>query len=117
MSNDTFLWLIIGMVVVAIISYFVRSFIKIVFVAVLIYLLFHIGFIWESNDLSRYLKLDKWFSPEVSEEIQHHYNSYTEKRNEHETKQMSEIKSHIEKSLNEAWNDSKERVQSFQKSE
>jgi len=117
MSNSTFFWIIIGMIIVAIISYFVRSFIKVVLIAVLIYLLFHIGFIGDSKDLSHYLKLDKLFSSDVNEEIQHHYHSYTEKREAHETKPINEIKSHIEDALNKTWNASKEKMESFRKSE
>ena len=79
----TWILIIVGIIAgIALISFLVKSFIKIVLILGLIYLLFHLGFIWGADDLNEKLHLEKFLKPDVTEQIQEKYSSFTEKREE-----------------------------------
>lgn len=79
----TWVLIIVGVIAgIALISFLVKSFIKIVLILGLIYLLFHLGFIWGADDLNEKLHLDRFLKPEVTEQIQDKYNSFSDKREE-----------------------------------
>ena len=79
----TWILIIVGVIAgIALLTFLVKSFIKIVLILGLIYLLFHLGFIWGADDLNEKLHLDKFLKPEVTEQIQEKYSAFSEKRDE-----------------------------------
>jgi uncharacterized membrane protein YhiD involved in acid resistance len=75
--------IILGIIAgIALIGFLVKSFVKIVLILGLIYLLFQLGFIWGVDDLNEKLHLDKFLKPEVTEQIQEKYDQFSQKRDE-----------------------------------
>jgi hypothetical protein len=70
------------LIALAIVSFLLKSFIKVILVLGVIYVLFHLGFIWGADDLNEKLHLDKFLKPEVNEQIQEKYSQFTDKREE-----------------------------------
>lgn len=80
---DILIYIIIGVIVISIIFFIVRSVIKLLFIVGIIFLLFHLGFLWAGDDLNSKLGLNQVLEPEVNEVVQSEYDRFAEKREEH----------------------------------
>lgn len=67
--------------VMAVVGYLMKSFIKVVVVLGLAYLLFHVGFLWKTEDLSK-LHLNTFLKQETNQQVQDKYSEFTKKREE-----------------------------------
>lgn len=78
-------WVIIFIAIVAgmvVISFLLKSFAKIVLLLGLIYLLFHLGFLWGADDLNEKLHLNQFLKPEASQQLDQKYSDFTKKRDD-----------------------------------
>lgn len=92
----------IGLAIVAIVSFLVRSLLKIVIICVAIYFLFHFGFIWNMDDLNEKFSFTKFFNPEVQEKIESAYGDFAEKRDQHGVVNVDEVKKVIDDAIQSA---------------
>jgi len=115
MPTDIVTLFLIGLVIVAVVAFLVKSFIKVVIIAIVIYVLFHLGFIWGVDDLNSKLHLDKFFNPDVHEQIQSEYENFGEKREEYSVVDTEEIKRVVDDTLQKAWNGAEEKINSVDK--
>lgn len=73
---------IIMIMILLFVAYVIPKLVKLVLVIIAIYLLFHVGYIWSSEEAAEYLHLDKWMNEEYQEKFTTLYEEYTTKRNE-----------------------------------
>lgn len=78
--------LILPAIIILMILFFVAlvipKLIKLTVALVMIYLLFHVGYIWTSQETSEYLHVDKWMNEEHQEKFSTFYDSFYEDRKE-----------------------------------
>lgn len=94
-------WLIIlgvCILVVSILNFLLKSFVKVVIGVIIIALLFKIGFIWNADEISNNLKLNKFLKPEYQEKIETGIEDFVQKRNASEIIDANEL----EKAVKEA---------------
>lgn len=103
MTSTTFAIIIGFIVLVFLTAWLFRSLVKFVVLAFVIYLLFHIGFIWGFEEANKTLKLDKFLKPEVSEQLESKYDGLKEKREEYAVLNTYEMKKAVDEVLAEAW--------------
>lgn len=113
MTTDIVLLFLIGLALVAVVAFLVKSFIKVVIIAIIIYVLFHLGFIWGVDDLNSKLHLDKLFKPDVHEQIQNEYGNFGDKREEYGIVDTDEIKKVVDDTLQKAWKGAEEKNQQY----
>ena len=83
MMTSEFAIAIIGcLVIILVLSYLIKSFIKVVIVCIAIGILFNLGFVWGADDLNNKLGLRNFFTNDSSEKIQDGYGDYAQKRQE-----------------------------------
>lgn len=102
MDFDMLLLIGIGLAIVIIVSFLVRSLLKIIIICGVIYFLFHIGFIWNADDLNEKLSFTRYFNPEVQKKIESVYGDFAEKRNQHEVVNVDEVKKVIDDTIQSA---------------
>jgi hypothetical protein len=107
--------IIIGIIVVVVISFLVRSFIKFIIIGVIVYFLFHMGFIWGVGDLNEKLQLDKLFNSSANEKIQSSYDTFAEKRDEHAVVNTNEVKKIIDTTIQKAITEAGNHIKSVDK--
>lgn len=90
--------IILGIVVLGIAIYILKSFIKAIIVTVVIVLLFRIGWVYNSNDLKHKILPDNINSEKI-ENIFSVYDSYVDKRKEHEVIDTEEIDNMIREEM------------------
>ena len=73
---------IIMIMILFFVAYVIPKLIKFVLVIMAIYLLFHVGYIWSSEEAAEYLHLDKWMNEEYQEKFMTLYDEYTTIRSE-----------------------------------
>lgn len=100
--------IIVGVVIAILLAFWLlKSIIQAILVVGLIYILFHVGYIWNSGDLNEKLHLDSILSPETNEKLQEKYNSFTNKRDENELIETEIIKKVIDDSIAKATQNAK----------
>lgn len=92
MSGLTLLFLIgaIGVVVFLILMFFVRWLIRLAFVIAVMCILFYLGFVWKTEDLSE-SGLLSFFHPETQEKIESVYGNFADKRDQHAVVDVEEV--------------------------
>lgn len=73
---------IVFFIVIGILFFIARKIALLALVLGIIYLVFHVGFVWDGSETAEKLSLDRWLKPEVSEHVEGSLNSISEKRNE-----------------------------------
>ncbi|WPS85404.1 hypothetical protein SMD22_01890 (plasmid) [Brevibacillus halotolerans] len=90
---------VIGIAVVIVVSFLVRSFMKFIIIGGIIYLLFHLGFIWGVDDLNDKFHLNGLFNPEANKTIQSSYGKFADKREQFGVVDTKEIKKVIDETI------------------
>ncbi|PLS15036.1 hypothetical protein CVD28_24460 [Bacillus sp. M6-12] len=111
-------WIILFVAIVgvlAIIGFLLKSFIKVILVLGVIYLLFHLGFIWGVGDLNEKLHLDKFLKPEVSQQIQEKYDDFSNRREENGVVETQLIEKTINDSLQVALTKASDEIRNIDK--
>ncbi|WCK57668.1 hypothetical protein PP175_26905 (plasmid) [Aneurinibacillus sp. Ricciae_BoGa-3] len=112
----TWILIFIGVVVgIAILSFLMKSFVKLILVLGIIYLLFQLGFIWNAQDLQSKLHLDKFLKPQVSKQIETNYNQFAQKRDSTGILETNLIKKEINDSINQALTNASNRIENVDK--
>lgn len=95
-------WVITFIVIIGIIAiagFLLKSFAKVILILGVIYVLFHLGFIWGVDDLNDKLHLNKFLKPEVNEQVQETYSKFAEKRDKTGVIDKDLVKKTIDDSL------------------
>lgn len=101
--------------IIAIVGWLFRSMIKLVFVVIFIYLLFHIGYVWGFDEMNKVFHLDRFLKPEVSEQIATQYDTLEQKREEFGVVQTDEMKRVMDEALLKAWDEAGQKYSSIDK--
>lgn len=89
----------VGVVLIIVVSFLVRSFMKFILIGVIVYFLFHFGFIWGVGDLNDKLHLDRFLNKGANEKLQSAYGNFADKRNENAIVNTDEVKKAIDEAL------------------
>lgn|GEM_PF-3159048 len=118
MNTGTLYSLLIAIIAISISFFLLKSFIKAAIVAIIIVILFRIGWVYNSNDLREKLHLDEFIKPQYRETIYDKYDDYKKKREEDEVIDTKGIDNKINEGINGVNNASEElnkKVQKFLK--
>ena len=80
MDNNVLILFIVGVVVVTVIGFCLKSFAKLIICLAVIALLFKLGFVWGPNDLNEKLHLDKVLNLNHKEKVLNAVESFSDKR-------------------------------------
>lgn len=107
MLTTILLVLVILVVVVSIAIWLIKmAVVRVLMIGVLgvvVYVLFHVAFIWDFQEMDDVLKFDKWLAPETIETLSQGYNEFDSKRGEYAVIDQQLMKENIDKTINEAW--------------
>ena len=115
MSLTTIIIILALIGVVVTVAWLFRSILTFVLLAIAIYVLFHIGFIWGYDDMNKYLHLDTFLKPEVSEKLETEFGTFEKKREEFGVVETEEIKRVVDESLQNAWEEAGQRYDAIDK--
>ena len=115
MEGNIIIYILIALIVVAVVGFLVKSFMKVVLVLALIYLLFQLGFLWGVDDLNEKLHLNKILKPEVNEQIQEGYKNFAEKREEMGVVDTKEVDKIIDTTIQKTLENASNKVQNVDK--
>jgi len=118
LNTGTLYSLLIAIIAISISFFLLKSFIKAAIVAIIIVILFRIGWVYNSNDLREKLHLDEFIKPQYRETIYDKYDDYKKKREEDEVIDTKGIDNKINEGINGVNNASEElnkKVQKFLK--
>ncbi|MFF2531482.1 hypothetical protein ACFVS2_21480 [Brevibacillus sp. NPDC058079] len=106
---------IVGIVLVVVVSFLVRSFMKFILIGAIIYLLFHFGFIWGVDDLNDKLQLNRFFNPDANKSIQSTYGTFADKREQFGVVKTEEVKKVIDSTIQSAIQEAGNQINSVDK--
>lgn len=106
---------VIGIGAILVISFLVRSFMKFILIGGVIYLLFHLGFIWGVDDLNNKLQLNRFFNPDANEKIQAAYGTFSDKREQFGVVNTEEVKKVIDTTIQNAITEAGNQISSVDK--
>mgnify|MGYP001438209130 CR=1 FL=1 len=109
--------LVLLFIFIAILGYLLKSFIQVVLVAGLIFLLFHIGYVWSGDDLKEHLHIDKWMDDGTIQKVEEHYQSFSKKREELAIVDTKKIQIIVKQELQEALSDASDQKNKIDKQE
>lgn len=89
-------------VVIALVGFLMKSFAKIIIILGVVYLLFHLGFIWGVDDLNEKLHLNKFLKPEVNEQVQKTYSDFSKRREENGVMDTEAVRKAIDDTIQKA---------------
>lgn len=82
MNYETVRYIIIGAIVLGVTIFILRSFVKAAIVALLVVLLFRIGWVYTGEDIENSMFLNKILHPDFIESIVESYEGFADKRDE-----------------------------------
>lgn len=95
--------LIVLSVAIWIIKLAVARVIMVAILGVVVYVLFHVAFIWDFEEMDNVLHFDKWLAPETVETISSGYQDFNTKRDEYAVVDQQLMKENIDQSIEKAW--------------
>lgn len=89
----------VGVILIIVICFLVRSFMKFILIGAVVYFLFQFGFIWGVGDLNDKLHLDRFLHSGANEKVQSAYGSFAEKRKENAIVNTDEVNKAIDETI------------------
>lgn len=96
-----FIAVVIG---ISIIAFVMKTFVRMAIILGVVYLLFHLGYVWGADDLNEKLGLDKWL--DKSEQVQSAYGDFAKERDEKKMVNTDVISQRIDQAIQGAVDES-----------
>lgn len=90
--------------------FLLRTAIKFLIIGVLIYVLFHMAFVWSGEETGNALQIERWMQAEQVPQAEEALSAYTEKRDAHAVIDTVEIRDNVELFLNDIRRASEARI-------
>jgi hypothetical protein len=107
--------LVVGIVAVILAWFLVKSFMKFIIIGVIVYTLFHVGFIWKPDELNSKLHLSSFLTADAGKKFQDAFTIFSNKRDEYAVVNTVEIKRVIDTSIQNALTQAKNEANSVDK--
>lgn len=110
MNYEIFKFVLVAFIVLGILFFVLKSFIKAAIITCIIIILFRIGWTYTSNDLREKLFLDKIIDEKYVEEIYDKYDKYVEKRSNDGIINTEKLEETVKDEMNKKINEYKESI-------
>lgn len=100
--SESVIVVLIVIFIIAVLAFIFKSFIKLILLLGIIYLIFHIGFLWDSEELQNNLPIFSFFKTEYREQIKEGYDGFADRRDEYGVIDTDAIEEEIRNILDEA---------------
>lgn len=102
--SETMLYIIIGLVVVVVGIFILKSVIKAIILGIVILIVFRIGWVYDADDIITKFHLNKVLKPEHVEEFQKGYSHYEDEREKDAIVDAKQLDEYIKRELKEKVN-------------
>lgn len=97
-------YIFMALVIMGLGLFLLRSLVKATFLAIIVVVIFRIGWVYSADDMINKFHLDKILAPDYIEEFQEGYGKYEDKRKEDELIDTEEMDNILKKELEEKLN-------------